>query len=98
MYAVNTRFRFGVPVSDDFRAELEQVVATRLAAAPGFRDFYAVAATDRELVTFHVWDDQGAAQAGLHMVGEWIRERIEPNLARALERSAGEVVIRVSRT
>ena len=95
MYAVNTRFRFRTALSDGFRKELEQVVVDHLAKAPGFHEFYAVAASEREIVTFHLWDSQADAQRGLHLVGDWIREHLEPNLTRALERSAGEVLIRV---
>jgi len=96
MYAVNTRFRFRAALSDGFRKELEQVVVDHLAKAPGFHDFYALAASERELVTFHLWESQADAQHGLHLVGDWIREHLEPNLTRALERSAGEVLIRVA--
>src|SRR5215207_4152883 len=95
MYAVNTRFRFRAALSDGLRKELEQVVVDQLAKAPGFYNFYAVAASERELVTFHLWESQAAAQYGLHLVGDWIREHIEPNLTRGLERSASEVLIRV---
>ncbi len=93
MYAVNTRFRFRTGVSDAFRQDIERLVVDQLATAPGFQRFYAVAASDRELVTFHVWDSQQAAQDGLHLVGDWIREHIEPELATALERRAGDVII-----
>jgi hypothetical protein len=97
VYAVNTRFRFRAAVSDAFRRELEQVVSDQLAHVPGFRGFYAVSASERELVTFHVWDSQDAAQNGLNLVGDWIRDRIEPDLTRALERSAGEILIHITR-
>jgi hypothetical protein len=93
MYAVNTRFRFRTAVSDNFRQAIEQVVRDQLGRAPGFRCFYAVAVSEHELVTFHVWENQSAAQQGLHLVGDWIREHLEPALKTALERRAGEVVI-----
>ncbi|SRR5216684_7090599 len=93
MYAVNTRFRFRTAVSDSFRQAIEQVVRDQLARAPGFRCFYAVAVSDRELVTFHVWKNQAAAQQGLHLVGDWISEHLEPELKTAIERCSGEIVI-----
>lgn len=93
MYAVNTRFRFRTPVSDAFRQQVARLVTDELTTAPGFRSFYAVAASDRELVTFHVWESQAHAQEGLYRVGEWVRQYIEPELTSALERSAGEIVI-----
>jgi hypothetical protein len=53
----------------------------------------AVAVSERELVTFHVWENQAAAQHGLQLVGDWIREHLEPELKTALERRSGEIVI-----
>lgn len=92
MYAVNTHFQFREPMSENLRDAIVQNIVDPLSKAPGFRGYYAMAPSDRDVVTFMVWDSQADAERYLEQVTPWMQQNVVPHLTNPPQRTGGEVV------
>lgn len=93
MYGMNTHWQFREPLTEAFRQSLEQNLVQPAAAAPGFHAYYALTLTDREVVSWQVWETQADAERFLQHVAPWIQQNVSPLLTSPPQRIAAEIAI-----
>jgi hypothetical protein len=97
MYAVSLRLpiRGGLTGAEldalKQRSERE-ILGPVLDSAPGFRAYYALRASDTEVVIFHAWDRRDQAEAASARLGELSEQVLGAYLAGPPDVRAGEVL------
>ena len=93
------RFHFR-PMGQDEKQRLVQRIEEEtppiVQGSPGFRGVYFARASDDELLTVWLWDNEADWDAALARFGPLLQEYVVPNLAEPPERTGGEIVLQVT--
>lgn len=80
-------------MSENLRDAIVQNIVDPLPKSPRFRGYYAMAPSDRDVVTFIVWDSQADAARYTEQVSPWMPQNVVPHLTNPPQRTGGEVVV-----
>lgn len=96
MYAVVTRYRFHLPLTEDQRYLIQtEVLEGVFRQTPGFQVYYGVQVSEHELMAISLWENQGAAQNALQRAAPAVNRILGNVMAGQADRAAGEVVVQM---
>lgn len=97
MYAVVTRYRFHLPLTEAQRHLIDtDVLEGTFQQTPGFQVFYAVQVSEHELMAISLWDNEGAANNALQRAAPALHRILGNVMAGQAERTQGEVVVQMT--
>lgn len=97
MYAVVTRYRFHLPLTEPQRHLIDtDVLEGTFMQTPGFRVYYGVQVSEHEFMAISVWDNEGAANNALQRASPAVNRILGNVMAGQAERTQGEIVVQMT--
>jgi hypothetical protein len=97
VYAVVTRYRFHLPLTEDQRHLINtDVLEGVFRQTPGFQVFYGVQVSAQELMAISLWENQGAADNAFRRAAPALGRILGNVMAGRSERTQGEVVVQMA--
>jgi hypothetical protein len=93
MYATFRRYRMGAGSMDDAMHLADTEFADRLAEAPGFVDYQAVAVGDDMILSTTIFEDEDQCLASNDMAAEFVRDHLQEFQIERLDVWGGEVMV-----
>jgi hypothetical protein len=93
MYATFRRYRMGAGSMDDAMHLADTEFADRLAEAPGFVDYQAVAVGDDMILSTTIFEDEEQCLASNDMAAEFVRDHLQEFQIERLDVWGGEVMV-----